>query len=45
MILQRERLYKLLMVRFQWLDLEQLHKHYNGNKVFNEDVRYEIRLE
>lgn len=35
---------KLLMLRFQWLHLEQLHKHYNGNKSFN-DVKYEIRLE
>ncbi|XP_010185031.1 PREDICTED: tetraspanin-14-like, partial [Mesitornis unicolor] len=41
----KERFDHLLMLRFQWLPLEQFHRHYNGNKVFNEDVKYEIRLE
>lgn len=28
------------MLRFQLLHLEQLHKHYSGTKVFNEDVKW-----
>lgn len=33
------------MLRFYWLHSEQLGKHYDENKVFNEDIKYEIRLE
>lgn len=36
-----KRFDKLLMLRFQWLHMEQLHKHYNGNNVFNEDVKWD----